>query len=80
MLVGLTCAEEGDLVQRARGEPWLDHTPHSGERCWRVYDDELAHTTIILWRDGYCVSEAQRKRGRTFRGSSSERRGKSGAR
>jgi hypothetical protein len=47
MLVGLICAEDRDLVQRARGKPWLDHTPDSGERCWRVHDDELAHTTII---------------------------------
>ena len=47
ILVGLICADDGDLVQRARGEPWLDHTPDSRERCWRIYNDELAHTMMI---------------------------------
>lgn len=48
MLIGIICAEDGDLVERARGEPWLDHTPDGGEGCWRVDDDELAHTTYDM--------------------------------
>lgn len=47
LLVGLICTENRDLVQRAWGEPWFDHTPDSGKRCWRVDNDELAHTTTI---------------------------------
>ena len=26
VIVGLTCSEGGDLVQHARGDPWLDRT------------------------------------------------------
>ncbi len=46
MLIGLACADDGDLVERAWGEPWLDHTPDSGEGRRRVDDDKLAHTNM----------------------------------
>lgn len=44
VLIGLIGAEDQDLVERARREPWLDHAPDGGEGRRCVDDDELAHT------------------------------------
>jgi len=45
VLLWIVRAEDGDLVERARSEPRLDHAPDrsEGRRC--VDDDQLAHPT-----------------------------------
>ena len=49
MVVVRVCrAEDGDLVERAGGEPRLDDGPDGGEARRCVDDDQLAHAV----RDG----------------------------
>ena len=69
MVVVRVCrAEDGDLVERAGGEPRLDDGPDGGEARRCVDDDQLAHAV----RDGMLVgasrSTAGLKRGRTGQG------------
>jgi hypothetical protein len=67
VLVGVIRTEDGDLVERAWGEPRLDHAPDGGEGRRCVDDDQLAHTADM----SVSASAAEgRKLGRASGGTS----------